>query len=59
MLGTATIASDQLSADDVIATCRQLAAIGIQHAIFNMGNAHEIAPLETFATQVIPAVAEL
>jgi hypothetical protein len=48
-----------MSADDVIGTCRDLAGAGIQHAIFNMTNVHEIESLETFGRQIIPTVAEL
>ena len=32
---------------------------GIDQAIFNLPNAHELAPLETFAKEIIPAAAEL
>jgi F420-dependent oxidoreductase-like protein len=42
----------------VIAQCRALADLGIQHAIFYMPNVHELAPLETFGREIIPAVAE-
>lgn len=55
-LGTVHIAPGQMSADDVIALCQDLADVGIQHAIFNMPNTHEIAPLETFGETIIPAV---
>ena len=58
-LGTVHIAPDEMSADDVIDTCRELAGIGIQHAIFNMPNVHEITPLEVFGNEIIPAVTEL
>jgi F420-dependent oxidoreductase-like protein len=47
------------SAADVIAQCEALAAIGVEHAIFNMPNVHEITPLETFGREIIPAVAAL
>lgn len=57
ILGTAYLAPGQMSVADVIAHCRALADIGIQHAIFNMPNVHEITPLETFAREIIPAVA--
>jgi F420-dependent oxidoreductase-like protein len=57
-LGTAHLAPGAMSAKDVIEHCRALAAIGVDHAIFNMPNVHEIAPLETFGREVIPAVAE-
>ena len=57
-LGMAYLAPGQMSVADVIAHCRALADIGVQHAIFNMPNVHEITPLETFAREIIPAVAD-
>jgi F420-dependent oxidoreductase-like protein len=45
------------SAADIIAICRRLADIGIQHVIFNMPNVQEIAPVELIAREVIPVVA--
>jgi F420-dependent oxidoreductase-like protein len=58
-LGTAFLAPGHMSVADVINQCRQLSGIGIQHAIFNMPNVHEITPLVTFGREIIPAVAEL
>ena len=58
-LGTAWLAPGHMSARDVIAQCRLLSDIGIQHAIFNMPNIHEIKPLETFGKEIIPVVAAL
>lgn len=58
VLGTVHLAPGQMSAADVVEQCRGLASLGIQHAIFNMPNVHEIAPLETFRREIIPAVAE-
>jgi F420-dependent oxidoreductase-like protein len=58
-LGTVHLAPGRLSASDVIAQCRALAGVGVQHAIFNMPNVHEIVPLETFGREIIPAVAAL
>jgi F420-dependent oxidoreductase-like protein len=58
-LGTVQLAPGRSSAADVIRSCRELAGIGIQHAIFNMPNVHELAPLETFGKEIIPALAEL
>ncbi len=55
-LGTVHLAPGQLSASEVIDQCRALAGLGIQQAIFNMPNVHEIAPLETFGREIIPAV---
>jgi alkanesulfonate monooxygenase len=58
-LGTAWLAPGHMSAGDVIGQCRLLSDIGIQHAIFNMPNIHEITPLETFGKEIIPFVAAL
>jgi F420-dependent oxidoreductase-like protein len=56
-LGTAWLAPGKQSAASVIASCRALAAIGVQQAIFNLPNVHELAPLEVFGKEIIPAVA--
>ncbi len=58
-LDTAHLAPDQMSPAQVIETCRALADIGIQQAIFNMPNIEEIKPLEIFGREIIPAVAGL
>lgn len=58
-LGSVHLAPGGMSPEDVIEECRRLAALGIQHCIFNMPNVHEITPLETFGKHIIPAVAEL
>ena len=58
-LGTAYLAEDGMTAEDVIGFCREMNEAGIQHLIFNMPNVHEIRPLETFGEEIIPAVAEL
>ena len=34
-------------------------AMGFTHAIFNMPDVYKMTPLETFAKEIIPAVAEL
>ncbi|HET7480657.1 MAG TPA: LLM class F420-dependent oxidoreductase [Rubrobacteraceae bacterium] len=57
-LGTANLAPDGMTADDVISMCRELNGAGIQHLIFNMPNVHDIEPLERFGEEVIPAVRE-
>jgi len=58
-LSTVHLAADKMSVSQVIEECRALANIGIQHAIFNMPNVHELKPLETFGKEIIPAVADL
>lgn len=58
-LGTANLAPDGMTAEDVIETCRGLGEAGIQHLIFNMSNVHKIEPLETFGEKIISAVADL
>ena len=57
-LGTANLAPDGQSTEEVIETCRRMSEAGIEHLIFNMPNVHEIEPLETFGREIIPAVAE-
>ena len=58
-LGTVHLAADHEKPADVIALCRSLADLGFQHVIFNMPNVSDLAPLETFGREVIPAVADL
>ena len=58
-LSTVNLASDGMSAEDVIGHCREISEAGIQHLIFNMPNVHEIEPLETFGKEIIPAVDNL
>lgn len=58
-LGTVHLAPSQESAGEVIARLRALAEEGVQHAIFNMPNVHELTPLEVFGREIIPAVADL
>ena len=45
--------------DSTIQRIRDLSAMGFTHAIFNMPDVYKITPLETFAREIIPAVAEL
>jgi F420-dependent oxidoreductase-like protein len=59
VLASVNLAPGQRTPDAVIDQCRSLAALGIQHIIFNMPNVHEIKPLETFGKEIIPAVGEL
>ncbi len=55
-LDTVHVAPGHESAADVIARCRALAGLGVQHAIFNMPNVHDLTPLEVFGREIIPAV---
>lgn len=57
-LGTVHLAPGEMGVDDVIGTYRNLAGAGIQHAIFNMPNVHDIEPLDPFGREIIPAVAD-
>jgi hypothetical protein len=57
-LGTVHLAPGEMGVDDVIGTCRDLAGAGIQHAIFNMPNVHDIKPLKTFGREIIRAVVD-
>ena len=53
----------QLTGDDTVAgvidRIKQLREMGFTHVIFNMPDVYEISPLETFAQEIIPAVADL
>ena len=49
----------RMSTRDVVAMLRAQAGEGIEHAIVNMPNAHELEPLRRIGREVIPAVAEL
>jgi F420-dependent oxidoreductase-like protein len=55
-LGTVHLGGGDDTPDSMIDTCRQLADLGFDHAIFNMPNPHEIKPLEAIAEEVIPEV---
>jgi F420-dependent oxidoreductase-like protein len=56
-LGTVNLAPGGDTPETLIERCRALAAVGVQHALFNMPNAHEIAPLETIGRRVAQVVA--
>ncbi|HTV95731.1 MAG TPA: LLM class F420-dependent oxidoreductase [Steroidobacteraceae bacterium] len=56
-LGTVELGPGKLSAAQLIAQCQALASVGVDQAIFNMPNVHEITPLEVFGRDIIPAVA--
>ena len=53
-LGTADLRPGKMTAADIVAHCKALAAIGVDHAIFNMPNVEEIKPLEIFGREVVP-----
>jgi F420-dependent oxidoreductase-like protein len=56
-IGSANFASGKDTAKSIIDQCKSLAALGVNHAIFNMPNTHELKPLEIFGKEIIPAVA--
>jgi alkanesulfonate monooxygenase SsuD/methylene tetrahydromethanopterin reductase-like flavin-dependent oxidoreductase (luciferase family) len=56
-LGTVDLRPGAMTVSGVIAHCQALAAAGVQHAIFNMPNVQDIAPLTVFGREIIPAVA--
>jgi F420-dependent oxidoreductase-like protein len=55
-LGQVSLGAGGMSTAELIAVCRGLADIGIQHFIFSMPNSHKITPLEEIGRQVIPVV---
>jgi len=58
-LGTVHLAPGKQSPSDVIRELAALARAGVQHAIVNLPNVHELAPVETLAKEVVPAIAGL
>jgi F420-dependent oxidoreductase-like protein len=56
-LGSVEVGPGKMSTAEVVAQCKALADVGVDQAIFNMPNVHEIKPLETFGREVVPAVA--
>jgi F420-dependent oxidoreductase-like protein len=58
-LGTVHLADGHDTVDSVLERIKKLSDMGFTHAIFNMPNAYEIHPLETFAEEIIPAAEEL
>ena len=56
-LGTVHLAPGKMTAKDVIAQCKAMSDIGVQHVLFNLPNVHELKPLEIFGKEIIPAVA--
>jgi F420-dependent oxidoreductase-like protein len=58
VLDSVKIAPDSSNASHIIDKCRILAGIGMQHVIYSIQNVHEIAPLEVFGREVIPAVSQ-
>jgi F420-dependent oxidoreductase-like protein len=55
-LGTIELGPEHASIADVIAHCRELADVGIQQAIFNLPDVHEMTTLERLAKEVVPEV---
>jgi F420-dependent oxidoreductase-like protein len=56
-LGTIEVQPGKMSASQVVAQCKALSELGVDQAIFNMPNVHEMKPLEIFGKEIIPAVA--
>jgi len=56
-LGTVNL--DKQSPAQIVQQCRELAGIGIQHAIFNFPRVEQLTGLRAFGKEVIPAVAGL
>ena len=57
-LGTVHLSAKD-TASGVIDRIKKLSEMGFTHAIFNMPDVYKITPLETFAKEIIPAVAGL
>jgi F420-dependent oxidoreductase-like protein len=51
--------SEKDTVESTLKRIKELSEMGFTHAIFNMPDVYKITPLETFAKEIIPAVAEL
>ena len=51
--------ADTTSAAEMVERLKQLASLGIEHAIFNMPNVSEIEPFRILRDEVVPAAAEI
>lgn len=58
-LGTVTLAEGKDTVDSVMERIKKLSDMGFTHAIFNMTNVYDIAPLKVFGKEIIPAAASL
>lgn len=58
-LSTAHLSAGEDTVSGIMERLQALSKLGITHAIFNMPNVYEIAPLEAFGSEIIPAAAEL
>lgn len=56
-LGSANLTPGHDTPAGIIAQCRALAAEGVDQALFNMPNVHDLSPLETFGREIVPEVA--
>jgi alkanesulfonate monooxygenase SsuD/methylene tetrahydromethanopterin reductase-like flavin-dependent oxidoreductase (luciferase family) len=57
-LGTVNLSGEDTAAS-IINRLKELSGMGFTHGIFNMPDVYKITPLNTFAKEIIPAVAEL
>jgi F420-dependent oxidoreductase-like protein len=55
-LGSASLGAGSGAGRELVEQCRTLAALGVDHAIWNMPDVHELWPLERFGKEIIPEV---
>lgn len=58
-LGSVHLAEGESSSQEVVDLIGELAELGIDHAIFNMPNVHELDPLTVFGEEVLPQIRDL
>ncbi|MCE7734019.1 MAG: LLM class F420-dependent oxidoreductase [Candidatus Heimdallarchaeota archaeon] len=58
-LGTINLMPNEQTPQDIINYFRDLAEIGIDHAIVNLPNIYEIKPLETLRDEILPEIRDL
>jgi F420-dependent oxidoreductase-like protein len=58
-LGVTHAAPGVVKSDELVATCREFAAIGIDHMLLGLPGLDELSAVETIGREVIPEVSEL
>lgn len=58
-LDTVHLAPGEMSAQQVVDVCGEMAELGFEHLIFNMPNVADITPLEVFGQEIVPQVRQV
>lgn len=59
VLATVKVGPGAMTTDQVVALCREIAGLGVDHVVFNMPDAHTVKPIEAIGCEVVPRVADV